>query len=108
MSPGGGLEISGLTKSYTGRPVLDGVSLQVGAGEVVGLLGPNGAGKTTLVSIVAGLRGADSGGVRALGIAVTAGAGGSAALRSRLGLAGQELGIYPVHTVAENLRPFGR
>ena len=64
--PAGGLQIAGLTKSYGGRPVLDGVSLEVAAGEVVGLLGPNGAGKTTLVSIVAGLRRADGGRVRAL------------------------------------------
>jgi ABC-2 type transport system ATP-binding protein len=101
----GGLEITGLTKAYGGRRVLDGVSFEVGAGEVVGLLGPNGAGKTTLVSIVAGLRRADAGRVRALGVDATA---DPAALRPRLGLAGQDVGIYPVHTVAENLRLFGR
>ncbi len=101
----GGLRIAGLTKAYGGRPVLAGVDLEVGRGEVVGLLGPNGAGKTTLVSIVAGLRRADGGSVHALGVDVTGGAG---PVRSRLGLAGQDLGIYPVHTVAENLRLFGR
>ncbi|HZB48380.1 MAG TPA: ATP-binding cassette domain-containing protein, partial [Mycobacteriales bacterium] len=106
MTTVGGLEVTGLTKAYDGRPVLAGVDLTVGAGEVVGLLGPNGAGKTTLVSIVAGLRRADGGRVRALGVEVTA--VGAAALRTRLGLAGQDLGIYPVHTVAENLRLFGR
>ncbi len=106
MSREGGLEVAGLTKAYDRRPVLAGVDLTVDAGEVVGLLGPNGAGKTTLVSIVAGLRRADGGRVRALGVDVTA--DGAAALRSRLGLAGQDLGIYPVHTVAENLRLFGR
>ncbi|CAA9275519.1 MAG: hypothetical protein AVDCRST_MAG41-3209 [uncultured Corynebacteriales bacterium] len=98
------LEITGLTKSYGDLRVLDGVDLTVGTGEVVGLLGPNGAGKTTLVSIVAGLRRADAGRVVALGADVTADPG---AVRDRLGLAGQELGIYPVHTVAENLRLFG-
>ena len=101
----GGLRIAGLTKAYGGRPVLAGIDLEVGRGEVVGLLGPNGAGKTTLVSIVAGLRRADGGSVHALGVDVTGGAG---PVRSRLGLAGQDLGIYPVHTVAENLRLFGR
>jgi ABC-2 type transport system ATP-binding protein len=108
VSAAGGLHIAGLTKAYDGRAVLDGVDLDVEAGEVVGLLGPNGAGKTTLVSIVAGLRRADAGRVQALGVDVTGVPGGSVALRSRLGLAGQDLGIYPVHTVAENLRLFGR
>ena len=45
----------GLTKSYHGRRVVDGVSLRVDRGEVVGLLGPNGAGKTTTFYMIVGL-----------------------------------------------------
>lgn len=99
-----GVEISGLRKSYGTRRVLDDVSVTVGRGEVVGLLGPNGAGKTTLVSILAGLLGADAGSVRALGIDVLRSAH---AIRGRLGLAGQDIAVYPSHTVEENLRFFG-
>ena len=50
-----------LVKAYGGRTVVRGVSLEIGAGEIVGLLGPNGAGKTTTFSIVVGLVLPDSG-----------------------------------------------
>src|SRR5437899_3346663 len=58
-SPEGGprmaiLEVSGLVKYYGRRKVVDGVSYQVDAGEVVGLLGPNGAGKTTSFRMTTG------------------------------------------------------
>jgi lipopolysaccharide export system ATP-binding protein len=58
------LVAEGVSKSYRGRCVVDGVSIDVKAGEVVGLLGPNGAGKTTTFSIVVGLVAPDLGSVR--------------------------------------------
>lgn len=61
------LEASGLRKSYRGRRVVDGVSLIVHPGEVVGLLGPNGAGKTTTFSMVVGLVRPDAGQVTLAG-----------------------------------------
>jgi ABC-2 type transport system ATP-binding protein len=97
------LEIRGLTKAYGEHEVLHGVDLTAGAGEIVGLLGPNGAGKTTLVSIVAGLRRADSGRVTVDGIDALA---HPERAREVLGLAPQELGIYPVLSVARNLAFF--
>jgi lipopolysaccharide export system ATP-binding protein len=58
------LSAEGLIKTYAGRAVVRGVSLEVAAGEIVGLLGPNGAGKTTTFSIVVGLVRPDAGVVR--------------------------------------------
>jgi ABC-type phosphate/phosphonate transport system ATPase subunit len=48
------IEVSGLSVAFTGRPVLDEVSLNVVAGEQIALLGPSGAGKTTLLRVVVG------------------------------------------------------
>jgi lipopolysaccharide export system ATP-binding protein len=58
------LAADGLVKSYAGRAVVNGVSLEVAGGEIVGLLGPNGAGKTTTFSMVVGLVRPDAGAVR--------------------------------------------
>ncbi len=58
------LSAEGLVKTYGGRAVVKGVSLEVRGGEIVGLLGPNGAGKTTTFSIVVGLVRPDAGVVR--------------------------------------------
>src|SRR4026209_620793 len=60
-----------LTKSYSGRTVVRGVSLEVNAGEVVGLLGPNGAGKTTTFYRAVGRTAADSGRVTLDGVDLT-------------------------------------
>jgi lipopolysaccharide export system ATP-binding protein len=65
------LSTHSLTKSYGGRTVVRGVSLEVSSGEVVGLLGPNGAGKTTTFYMVVGLTAPDSGRVTLDGHDVT-------------------------------------
>src|SRR5947199_7105083 len=95
------LEIVGLRKSYGDTLALAGVDLLVRPGQVVALLGPNGAGKTTLVSIVAGLRRADTGTVRINGIDATR---HPQQTRGLIGLAPQDLGVYPTLTVEQNLR----
>jgi lipopolysaccharide export system ATP-binding protein len=55
------LRTTDLTKSFSGRTVVRGVTIEISSGEVVGLLGPNGAGKTTTFSMVVGLVSPDSG-----------------------------------------------
>src|SRR5215475_3878673 len=65
------LRTDNLTKSYNGRTVVRGVSLDVSSGEVVGLLGPNGAGKTTTFYMTVGLTAPDSGRVELNGADVT-------------------------------------
>jgi lipopolysaccharide export system ATP-binding protein len=60
-TPASTLRTEALTKSYSGRTVVRGVSLDVSSGEVVGLLGPNGAGKTTTFYMTVGLTVPDAG-----------------------------------------------
>jgi ABC-2 type transport system ATP-binding protein len=62
------IAVEGLRRSYGDVEAVRGVSFEVGRGEIFGLLGPNGAGKTTTVEIVQGLRRADVGVVRVLGL----------------------------------------
>ena len=62
------VEVTGLTKRYRGRAVVDEISFHVDQGEIFGILGPNGAGKTTAVECMEGLRRRDSGQVRILGL----------------------------------------
>jgi ABC-2 type transport system ATP-binding protein len=68
MSESDGISVRGLRKSYGGRPVVDGLDLDVHPGEVVGLIGANGAGKTTTVECIQGLRRPDAGVLRVLGL----------------------------------------
>src|SRR5260370_1345842 len=60
-----------LVKEYGRRRVVNGVSIYVSAGEIVGLLGPNGAGKTTTFNMVVGLVKPDTGAVKFLGRDIT-------------------------------------
>ena len=91
-----------LTKSYGGRTVVRGVSLEVASGEVVGLLGPNGAGKTTTFYMTVGLTAPDSGRVLLDGADVT---GDPMYIRARKGIGylPQEPSIFRGLTVAQNI-----
>lgn len=99
------LSISDVRKQYGRAPALNGVSLDVQEGELFGLLGPNGAGKTTLMSILAGLHDATSGTVTLFGERLSSSA---RSLRHGIGIATQDLALYPELTARENLLFFGR
>jgi ABC-2 type transport system ATP-binding protein len=97
------VRVRDLRKNYGQLAAVDGVSFEVGSGEVFGLLGPNGAGKTTTVEILEGLRDADSGEVTVLGIDAVKRADD---LRARVGVSLQTAALYPKLTVVEVLRLF--
>jgi len=91
-----------LVKSYKQRRVVNGVSIGVGAGEIVGLLGPNGSGKTTTFNMIVGLVRPDSGEVRFQEKPIT-----SLAMhhRARLGIGylTQEPSVFRKLSVEENI-----
>ena len=91
-----------LTKSYGGRTVVRGVSIDVGSGEIVGLLGPNGAGKTTTFYMTVGLTGPDSGRVILNGEDVTE-APMYVRARKGIGYLPQEPSIFRGLTVEQNI-----
>jgi len=80
---------------------LDGVSLRIPAGTVVGIVGPNGAGKTTLIDVICGLVRPSKGIARVLGEDVAA---HGSALRARIGVLPQETALYDEVTPVQNLR----
>ena len=96
------LRTDALTKSYGGRTVVRGVSVEVHSGEVVGLLGPNGAGKTTTFYMTVGLTAPDSGRVLLDGADVT---NDPMYIRARKGIGylPQEPSVFRGLTVRQNI-----
>jgi len=99
------LQIEGVHKWFADRHVLDGFSLRVDPGEVVGLLGPNGCGKSTVLNIVCKLLTCDAGLVRLMGEPLSE-LGYHA--RGLIGLCSQHSALYPDLLPAENLHFFAR
>jgi lipopolysaccharide export system ATP-binding protein len=96
------LRTHALTKSYGGRTVVRGVSIEVSSGEIVGLLGPNGAGKTTTFYMTVGLTSPNSGRVELDGEDVT---NDPMYVRARKGIGylPQEPSIFRGLTVEQNI-----
>lgn len=94
------LEAAEVTKSYGEVRALNGFTLSVAAGEIVGLVGHNGAGKSTFVEIVSGL-------IRPDGGSVTIGGRDPGRARSDVGVCPQHIALYRPVTVREHLKLFG-
>ncbi len=99
------LRCTDLRKRFGSTIALDGVSLELRRGEILGLLGPNGAGKSTLVRTIAGRVRLDGGSIEIDGREAPPGAAGP---RRNIGWIPQDLALYPLLSVEENLRTFAR
>src|SRR5437879_4466623 len=97
--------VEGMRKRFGTVQALDGVSLQVPQGTVLGLLGPNGAGKTTMVKILTTLLLPDEGRAEVEGLDVVTQAD---QIRQRIGLAGQYAAVDEILTGRENIELVGR
>ena len=91
------LKTEGLTKIYSGRKVVNKVSMHVKKGDIYGFIGKNGAGKTTFMRMVAGLAGPDEGSIELFGSTDIE------KQRMRIGTLIEEPGLYRGMTAAENL-----
>jgi ABC-2 type transport system ATP-binding protein len=97
------VSVRGAIRRFGDVVALDGLSLEIGHGELYGLVGPDGAGKTTLIRALAGLIDLDAGEVRVLGEDP-----GTGRVRERVGLMPQQFSLYRDLTVGENLKFFSR
>jgi ABC-2 type transport system ATP-binding protein len=98
------IECRDLRKRYGDVEAVAGVTFEVRTGEVFGLLGPNGAGKTTTIEILEGIRSADGGELRVLGLDP---AKDASRIKSRIGVQLQTASLYPYLTVRELIELFG-
>jgi ABC-2 type transport system ATP-binding protein len=94
------IDVSGLTKSFSGKVVVNGLSMRVRRGEIYGFLGPNGSGKTTFIRMLCGLLKPDSGHGTCLGFDVLTQAD---LIKPHVGYMAQRFSLYEDLTVRENL-----
>jgi branched-chain amino acid transport system ATP-binding protein len=96
------LEVEDLSKSFGGLLAVDGITLSIDAGEILGLIGPNGSGKTTTLNLIAGMLPPDGGQVRLFGTDIT-GWPAFRCVRARINRTFQLVRVLPTLTVRENI-----
>jgi len=96
------IEADGLTKRFGAVRALDGLTLEIRRGEILGLIGPNGAGKSTFIRAVAGLVGPDTGTLHVLGTSP------GRRVAERIGYMTQSAALYEDLSVRENVAFFAR
>ena len=94
------VNVQGLTKRFGSKTAVDGVSMTLERGEIVGFLGPNGSGKTTTIRMICGLLTPDAGSGRVLGFDVLR---ESQKIKREVGYMTQRFTYYEDLTIAENL-----
>jgi ABC-type multidrug transport system ATPase subunit len=99
MSAGWVLDAEGLTKEFGSKLAVDGVSVLLAPGEIVGLLGPNGAGKTTTLKMLLGMLRPSRGRALVLGLDSTT---QSVAIKERVGYSPDEPSFYDFQELASS------
>jgi ABC-2 type transport system ATP-binding protein len=94
------IDVSGLTKSFSGKRVVDDVSMRVSRGEIFGFLGPNGSGKTTTIRMMCGLLTPDAGSGTCLGYDIRREQG---EIKRRVGYMTQRFSFWEDLSIRENL-----
>lgn len=97
------LTLSGVTKAYGQRQVLDGIDLEVAAGEVIAIIGPSGCGKSTLLKTINGLEPIQGGAIEFDGATIAPGRTDWRTIRQDIGMVFQSYELFPHLTVMENL-----
>ncbi|MGJ8556100.1 MAG: ABC transporter ATP-binding protein, partial [Sulfitobacter geojensis] len=97
------LEIKDLRRSFAGRTVVDGVSLQIMPGQVTCLLGPSGCGKSTTLRMIAGVEMQDSGTIHVDGKLICDTVFRIPPERREIGLMFQDFALFPHLSVADNV-----